>query len=98
MRTLLLLLLSSAVWIGTASSETPDALWRCRDHNSIEIFTNKTQEFKDCQKYDVKAETLEMRLLSKRSDTELKLMPNPVIPEEHRTVEPAATGLIDFAT
>ena len=98
MRTLLLLLVSSAVWIGSASAATQDALWRCIDQNGIEIFTNKTQGFKDCQKYDLKAETLEVRPLSKRSDTELKLMPNPIIPEERRAVEPAAIGLIDFAT
>ena len=107
MRTLLLLLTSSAVWIGSASAATQDELWRCVDQNGTEIFSNKTQGFKDCQKYDVKAETLEVRPLSKRSDTELKLMHiEPNRPEawesKHctrtRAVEPAATGLIDFAT
>jgi hypothetical protein len=98
MRTLLLLLVSSAVWIGSVSAATQDALWRCIDQNGIEIFTNKTQGFKDCQKYDVKAETLEVRPLSTHSDAEVTLKPNPVIPEERRAVEPAATGLIDFAT
>jgi hypothetical protein len=98
MRTLLLLLASSAVWIGSASSATQDALWRCMDQNGIEIFTNKPEALKDCQKYEVKAETSEVRPLSKHSDAEVKLKPNPVIPEERRAVEPAATGLIDFAT
>ena len=98
MRTLLLLLAFSAVWIGSASAATQDALWRCMDQNGIEIFTNKPQAFKDCQKYDVKAETLEVRPLSKHSDAEVKLKPNPASAEERRSVEPAATGLIDFAT
>ena len=98
MRTLLLLLASSAVWIGSASAATQDALWRCMDQNGIEIFTNQTQGFKDCQKYEVKAETSVVRSLSKHSDAEVKVTPNPIIAEERRAVEPAGTGLIDFAT
>jgi hypothetical protein len=96
MRMLWLLLASSALWIGSVSAATQDALWRCIDQNGIEIFTNKTQGFKDCQKYDVKAEISEVRPLSKHSDAEVK--PTPVIAEERRAVEPATTGLIDFAT
>ena len=98
MRTLLLLLTSSAVWIGSASAATQDELWRCVDQNGTEIFSNKPQAFKDCQKYDLKAETLEVRPSSKHSDAEVTLKPNPVIAEERRSIEPAATGLIDFAT
>ena len=97
MRTFLLLLASSAIWIGSAAAATQE-LWRCMDQNGIEIFTNKPQAFKDCQKYEVKAETSVVRSLSKHSDAEVKVTPNPIIAEERRAVEPAGTGLIDFAT